>query len=163
MLLIVIGRLTKGGALDNRDRVDVVGDWRSGVPARLNPFAAVPWFNPRAFAAAAAGTFGNIGRNALRGPGFGSVDFSIFKETPITERIRTQLRVEIFNIFNRANFANPGNNLNAPASFGLITNTRNAVVGTPDEELIWYCVPTSLSMAPGFDGNIDAILWAAAI
>ena len=120
----------RSGALDNRDRVDVVGDWRSGVPARVNPFAAVPWFNPRAFAAAAAGTFGNIGRNALRGPGFGSVDFSIFKETPITERIRTQLRVEIFNIFNRANFANPGNNLNAPASFGLITNTRNAVVGT---------------------------------
>ncbi len=79
---------------------------------------------PRAFSAAPSGTFGNIGRNALRGPGFGSVDFFIFKETPITERLRTQLRVEIFNLFNRANFANPGGNLNAPASFGVIGNTR---------------------------------------
>jgi hypothetical protein len=120
----------RSGTFDTRDRVDVVGDWKSAVPARANPFAAVPWFNPRAFAAAATGTFGNIVRNALRGPGFGSVDFSIFKETPITERIRTQLRVEIFNVFNRVNFANPGNNLNAPASFGLSTNTRNAAAAS---------------------------------
>ena len=115
----------RSGANDTRDRVDVVGDWRSGIPARANAFAAAPWFNPRAFAAAATGTFGNIGRNALSGPGLGSVDFSIFKETPITERLKTQFRVEIFNIFNRVNFANPGVNLNAPASFGLIANTRN--------------------------------------
>ena len=111
--------------LDNRDRVDVVGDAFSGVAARATPFGAIPYFNPRAFAAAATGTFGNIGRNVLRGPGFGAVDFSIFKETPITERIRTQFRVEIFNILDRANLANPGQNLNAAASFGLITNTRN--------------------------------------
>jgi len=123
--LDLLSGTNRSGTLDNRDRVDVVGDWRSGVPNRANPFAVVPWFNPRAFAAAAAGTFGNIGRNALRGPGFGSVDFSIFKETPVTERLRTQFRVEIFNLFNRANYANPGVNLNAPASFGLISNTRN--------------------------------------
>ena len=38
--------------------------------------------------------------------------------------------MEIFNIFNRANFANPGTNLNAPASFGLSTNTRNAAAAS---------------------------------
>ena len=108
-----------------RDRVDVVGDFSTGIAARANPFAAVPWFNPKAFAAAAAGTFGNIGRDIIRGPGFGAVDFSIFKETAITERIKTQFRVEIFNLFNRANYANPGSNLNSASTFGLITNTRN--------------------------------------
>ncbi len=120
-----MGLSCESWANDTRDRVDVVGDWRSGLPKRANPFAVVPWFNPRAFAAAASGTFGNIGRNVLRGPGFGAVDFSVFKETPITERLRTQFRVEIFNLFNRANYANPGVNLNAPASFGVIGNTRN--------------------------------------
>lgn len=73
----------------------------------------------------AVGTFGNIGRNALRGPGFVANDFSILKRTAITERIKTEFRVEIFNLFNRANFANPGTNFNAATSFGLITNTRN--------------------------------------
>ena len=115
----------RSGSLDNRDRVDVVGDAYSGVASRGTPFGAIPYFRPGAFAAAAAGTFGNIGRNVLYGPGFGAVDFSIFKETPITERIKTQFRVEIFNIFDRANLANPGSNLNAASSFGLITNTRN--------------------------------------
>ncbi len=121
----LISGTNRSGTNDTRDRVDVVGDWRSGVPDRANPFAVVPWFNPRAFAAATTGTFGNIGRNALRGPGFGAVDFSVFKETLITERLKAQFRVEIFNLFNRANYANPGGNLNAPASFGLISNTRN--------------------------------------
>jgi hypothetical protein len=115
----------RSGSLNNRDRVDVVGDWSTGIADRANPYAAVPWFNTRAFAAAATGTFGNIGRDILRGPGFGAVDFSVFKETPITERIRTQFRVEIFNLFNRANYANPGANLNSASTFGLITNTRN--------------------------------------
>jgi len=115
----------RSATLNNRDRVDVVGDWSKGIAARATPYSAVPWFNPSAFTAAAAGTFGNIGRDIVRGPGFGAVDFSIFKETPITERIKTQFRVEIFNLFNRANYANPGNNLNSASTFGLITATRN--------------------------------------
>jgi hypothetical protein len=105
--------------------VDVVGNQFSGVASRATPFGPIPYFNPAAFTAAAPGTWGNIGRDAFYGPGFGSVDFSIFKETPITERIKTQFRVEIFNIFDRANLANPGVNFNSAATFGVITNTRN--------------------------------------
>jgi len=135
----------RSGTLDSRDRVDVLGaNWASNVPARATPFGSVPFFNPcfldaagvrnaatcgsagtPAFQVPAAGTFGNIGRNILRGPGFGAVDFSIFKDTAITERIRVQIRAEIFNILDRANFANPGVNINSAATFGLITNTRN--------------------------------------
>jgi outer membrane receptor protein involved in Fe transport len=69
------------------------------------------WLNPAAFADAAAGTFGNTGRNAYVGPGFGNVDFSVFKNTPlIGERVSTQFRIEMFNLFNRTNFASPMSN-----------------------------------------------------
>ncbi len=123
--LDLLSGTNRSGTNDGRDRVDVVGNPFSGVASRATPFGAIPYFNPASFTAAATGTWGNIGRDAFYGPGFGSVDFSIFKETPITERIKTQFRVEIFNIFDRANLANPGTNFNSASTFGLITNTRN--------------------------------------
>ena len=123
--LDLISGTNRSGTLDNRDRVDVVGEAFSGVASRATPFGPVPYFNGRAFTAAATGTWGNIGRDSIYGPGFGAVDFSIFKDTAITERFRVQLRAEIFNILDRANFANPGVNFNAASSFGVITNTRN--------------------------------------
>jgi hypothetical protein len=51
--------------------------------------------------------FGDLGRNSLRGPSFKNFDFSLFKDTPITERLNLQLRAEFFNLFNHPNFANP--------------------------------------------------------
>jgi Carboxypeptidase regulatory-like domain/TonB-dependent Receptor Plug Domain/TonB dependent receptor len=51
--------------------------------------------------------FGNEGRNSLIGPHFRQFDFSIFKDTAITERIKLQLRFEAYNLFNHPNFANP--------------------------------------------------------
>ena len=109
---------------DGRDRVNVVGDPFSNVVPLVNT-RSVRYFNPAAFAAPASGTFGNIGRNAIYGPGFGAVDFSIFKQTPITEKISTQFRFEVFNLTNRTNWANPGTSLAATAGFGIMTNTRN--------------------------------------
>lgn len=106
------------------DRVDLVGD-----PYATDPIIANSrnrrWLNPAAFAAPAFGAFGNLGRNILYGPGFASVDPSIFKNTRITERVSLQLRAEFFNIFNKANYANPGTSLNSATTFGVITNTRN--------------------------------------
>ncbi len=57
----------------------------------------------------AAGTrhFGNLGRNSLIGPHFRQFDFSIFKITNITERVKLELRAEAYNLFNHPNFANP--------------------------------------------------------
>lgn len=77
-----------------------------------------------AFIAPAAGTYGNERRNAYTGPNFRTIDFSIFKHTPVTEKIMSEFRVEIFNIFNFNNFANPAVNPSS-STFGLITNTRN--------------------------------------
>jgi hypothetical protein len=68
----------------------------------------VQWINPAAFANPAFGTYGNFTRNSIFGPGLEDVDLSLFKNTPITERINTQFRVEMFNLFNRLNLANPG-------------------------------------------------------
>jgi Carboxypeptidase regulatory-like domain/TonB dependent receptor len=51
--------------------------------------------------------FGNEGRNSLIGPHFRQFDFSIFKNTAITERLKLELRFEAYNLFNHPNFANP--------------------------------------------------------
>ncbi|MDP9146355.1 MAG: carboxypeptidase regulatory-like domain-containing protein [Acidobacteriota bacterium] len=51
--------------------------------------------------------FGNEGRNSLVGPNFRQFDFSIYKDTAITERVKLELRFEAYNLFNHPNFANP--------------------------------------------------------
>ena len=51
--------------------------------------------------------FGTLGRNSLPGPGFRNFDLSLFKTTPLTEKFKLQLRVEVFNIFNHPNFSSP--------------------------------------------------------
>jgi len=65
------------------------------------------WLNPNAFVDPTPGTWGTTHRNAYVAPGFGDVDFSIFKNTKIGEYVNTQLRVEFYNLFNRTNFAPP--------------------------------------------------------
>ena len=108
---------------DTFDRIDLVGDPFANVPATTNPTSRV-WINKAAFKAAAPGTTGNLGRNAIYGPGFFSIDPSLFKEFQIKERVKAQFRVEVFNVLNWANYANPTTTFNS-GSFGLISNTRN--------------------------------------
>jgi hypothetical protein len=65
------------------------------------------YFDPEAFLLPDAGTFGNVPRNALRGPGYGVWNAAVFKNFELGGRRRLQLRVEGFNLLNRANFALP--------------------------------------------------------
>lgn len=69
--------------------------------------------------------FGNLGRNAIYGPGFGNTDFSVIKNVALAGGARVQLRAEVFNLFNQANFGQPGRTaiVNSTA-FGVITGTR---------------------------------------
>ncbi len=74
------------------------------------------------FALPAPYTYGNLGRNVLRGPGLVNFDFSLFKNFPIKERTALQLRGEFFNIFNHPSFGNPSSTFNT-GTFGSITST----------------------------------------
>ena len=76
-------------------------------------------FDPSAFAIPAQFTFGSAPRNVLRGPNYRNTDLSFMKNIPIG-RTKLQLRAEVYNLFNRANFANP-NAVVGSAAFGRIT------------------------------------------
>lgn len=65
------------------------------------------WFNTSAFANPTPGTWGDSGRNILQGPGTKNIDFSVFKNTHLTEAKVLQLRAEFFNLFNTPQFNNP--------------------------------------------------------
>ncbi|MBI4443140.1 MAG: TonB-dependent receptor [Acidobacteria bacterium] len=69
------------------------------------------YFDVNAFSVPPARTFGNLGRNALFGPGIVTLDFSLNKSTAITERVRLQFRSEFFNLLNRANFRIPASSV----------------------------------------------------
>ncbi|MBX3276987.1 MAG: TonB-dependent receptor [Acidobacteria bacterium] len=90
------------------------------------------FFDPAAFTLPAQGTYGNVGRNVLTGPNFVTADLGLTKNTNITEALRFQFRVEVFNFFNKVNFALPDNLVvfsNAtgavPGNSGVITRTAN--------------------------------------
>lgn len=110
------------GSGDGTDRVDLVGDPFAGTGG--NSGTSIIYLNKTAFKAPAAGTYGNLGRDALYGPGFFSIDPSLFKSFRITERFALQFRAEVFNVLNTANLAAPTVTLTS-ASFGLIGNTKN--------------------------------------
>ena len=66
------------------------------------------YFNISAFRVAADGTFGNVGRNTIRGPGIINHDFAIFEDFTISETWgKIRFRNEYFNLFNNVNFRNP--------------------------------------------------------
>lgn len=135
-----------GGAFRSNRRPDVV----PGVnPFLKNPHDKRVYLNPAAFAIPAPGAYGNLGRWALHGPGLAQVDFTLHKRFPVNERVNLEFRTEIYNVLNRANFANPSARLNnslgvgtnrlqpgepytaaaAGGSFGLMTSTVTKDVG----------------------------------
>jgi hypothetical protein len=97
-----------GGSSRQTRRPDLL----SGVSPYLNNDRNL--LNPAAFAAPAAGTYGSLGRNALRGPSFDQVDLIFLKRFRFTERYNLEFRTEMFNIFNNTNFGVPASTLNSP-------------------------------------------------
>jgi hypothetical protein len=75
------------------------------------------WFDPRAFKLPLQGTFGNVSRGSLRGPGLVNVDTSLFKKIRVSERVNLQFRAEVFNLFNHANFGFPNEVVFSGASY----------------------------------------------
>ena len=86
------------------------------------------WFNPNCYSLQPVGTFGNTGRNSLRGPTFFNTDISLSKDTQLSEQFRLQFRAEFFNIFNHENFALP--NSNVFSASGAINASAGRIIGT---------------------------------
>lgn len=105
---------------------------RPNAVAGVSPYATnqTPenWLNPAAFSLPATGTFGNLGRNTIFGPGFQQIDFSLLKDFKLGERGKLEYRAEFFNIFNHPNFDQPNTTFGTP-NFGKIFNTFGRTLG----------------------------------
>jgi hypothetical protein len=93
------------GTGDNN--VPDVPDWNPDFHGRVISGTVDHWFDPRAFKVPIAGTFGNVGRSPLKGPGLFNLDTSLFKRIPIRESVTLQFRAEAFNVLNHTNFGLP--------------------------------------------------------
>src|SRR5690348_207878 len=126
------------GTSDFLQRPNLIGNPFAGVVHNFSAAGGgMPWINLNAFAQPAPGTFGNMPRNMIYGPGYSDVDFSVIKNIPIRERFRAQLRAEMFNVFNRINLASGSSatSLASPCSnnpnFACIGDTIGDFNGAP--------------------------------
>jgi hypothetical protein len=117
------------GTGENTTRGVQVGDPYSGVNHTQVQGQPVQWINPNAFVNPPQGSFGSVGRNTLKGPGYGDVDLAFLKNIPIRERLHAQLRIELFNIFNRVNLAPPSGTIGG--GFGQSSDTIGDYNGSP--------------------------------
>jgi hypothetical protein len=113
------------------------GDSRNPIRPSVNPDfrgnviqgGPKQYFNPYAFVVPFAGTYGNLERNTLTGPGVAELDLSLRKNTALTQKLNLQFRAEFFNILNRTNFGTPNtvvyssNSTTPSPTAGLITTT----------------------------------------
>jgi hypothetical protein len=119
------------------------------IPGVTQP-GSIQWLNPNAFVSAVDPStgacvgsdsalscqFGDLGRNALRGPDFLSSDFYLTKWFPLTERLKLRIEAQFFNVFNHPNFALPTNVIagvpgdrSTQTGFGALTYTTSPPTG----------------------------------
>ncbi len=120
-VLAGVDRSLAGVALDHADVFGPVAVYNN----RSTNSKVADYFDTHAFALPALGTFGTSGRNILYGPGLQNFDTSLFKQIPVNERSHFELRWELFNSLNRANFLNPNNSFQS-AAFGRITSAQSS-------------------------------------
>jgi hypothetical protein len=106
-----------GGSTAGSDRPDVAGD------VALDNATPEQWFNTDAFSLAPAYTFGNAGRNGVRGPGFSTFDLAVSKDVTL-RRASLTLALQAFNLVNRTNLDQPEHLVDEPATFGRIFSAK---------------------------------------
>ncbi len=106
------------------DRADYLGGSPRLDSGRSHGELIQEYFNVAAFAPNAIGSFGNSGKNILRGPRSFSTDMGLLKNFSLVERVSLQFRAEFFNVFNNVNFGNPQNYLGS-SSTGRITSAAD--------------------------------------
>jgi hypothetical protein len=114
----VFGDTANAGTVlgENPIRANVTGQPAFGPGTHT----AAEWFNPAAFVAPPAYTFGDAGRNSVYGPPLQSLDFALVRSFNLTERATFQFRAEAFNALNKTNLGTPNRFVNTP-QFGTIT------------------------------------------
>lgn len=117
------------GTDEGVQRPNLIGNAYAGVSHAFSK-TGIQWVDPAAFAQPAPGTYGNLPRNYLYGPGFADVDFSVIKNTKITERVNAQFRIELYNLFNRVNLAPPSGSQGS-GGFGITADTIGDYNGAP--------------------------------
>jgi hypothetical protein len=142
----LIGSVSRDGDLNNAERPNLksgssnnpthgVSAGCAGLAAGTRVGNAAHWYDPCAFSVPAAGTYGDLGRNTIIGPGVADVDFALAKTFRLRESLTATFRAEMFNVFNHANFGLPTTGAitaagAANASAGAITSTL-----TPSRQL----------------------------
>jgi len=121
-----------------RQGLDLVGDPFGGVSHSFSK-SGVTWINPNAFASPNPATcapvtsdgrcYGTMARNYVHGPGFSDFDLGVTKTFVITERVKAQLKAEMFNLFNRVNLASGSGSFGY--SSGVIADTIGDFNGAP--------------------------------
>ena len=116
------GTMASTGITNNRP--NRIGDGMNSDPTIDH------WFDPSAFQRTpdSTGTYGDAGRNIMRGPGIFNIDLSLVKHTKF-RRIDSELRLEAFNVLNHPQFGQPNGQLGNSA-FGTITAMSNPTCGT---------------------------------
>jgi hypothetical protein len=114
-----------GGSSRNVRRPDLI--------AGVNPFLPNGWLNPAAFTVPQPGTYGNLQRGALHGPGYVQTDVTVAKKFPVHESMNVEFRAEVYNLLNHTNFQNPiatlGAGLGATTQPGMPFSTATAGAG----------------------------------
>jgi len=131
---------------------------RPNLIAGVNPFLNNDrnFLNPAAFSIPEPRTFGNLPRNAFSGPNFRQIDLTLSKRFHVTETMNFEFRSEIFNVFNKTNFANPSATLSnalgtiqpgqaftqsaAGSTFGLLRSTVGRTVGLGTNRQIQFAL-----------------------
>jgi hypothetical protein len=94
-------------------------NWNPNFTGTLYPGGPHQFFNPAAFLPPATGTYGNVSRDSLTGPGLTEVDFSATRNAHLTERLGLQFRAEFFNVLNHTNFLTPNEVVYTSATSGI--------------------------------------------
>ncbi|MBV9442344.1 MAG: hypothetical protein JO217_06590, partial [Acidobacteriaceae bacterium] len=105
---------------DENSRPQQIGDPLAGINQNANL-----WFNPAAYTIPPAYTFGDAGRNSIRGPHFFQADWQLSKGFKFGERVGLELRWDVLNVFNNTNLALPATTINTGAGGGIISDIQS--------------------------------------
>jgi hypothetical protein len=144
--LQAIGTLQSGTPLSAIVSADISGTGSPIVnrpnlisdPNISNPTSA-RFFNPAAFAIPEAGSFGNSGRNVIIGPGLRNVDIAMARSVRVSDAMRAQIRVDVYNVFNHANFVAPPTmqNFADSSDFGALFVARSPRIVQLGLKFLW--------------------------